>query len=159
MSTKKIITKKQIDQIVKNNESGVRFANKGLNKRLEKNKKVVERSLMLRENIRKKEAKKQQKEMGAVMPRPDIKPVADLSKETDENLLSAAIGLGLTAADMIDGGVDAVRALSIVKKADKVIQERANLRRLAMAGASGIVVNPPANEPRVVHVDSNGKSN
>ena len=110
----KTITKKQISQVLQTNTTGVKFANKSLQRKFEKNKKLLERNKAIEENIRKRSAKAADASASDIT----VAMVANLSKHTDQELLSAIIGLGMTITDLIDGKVDAVRALRLVKQAE-----------------------------------------
>lgn len=116
----KTITKKQISQVLQTNTTGVKFANKSLQRKFEKNKKLLERNKAIEENIRKRSAKAADASASDIT----VAMVANLSKHTDQELLSAIIGLGMTITDLIDGKVDAVRALRLVKQAEKLVAER-----------------------------------
>lgn len=142
---KTTITKKQISEILQNNVSGVQFANKSLQRKFEKQKKDLERKAAIKENLRKRSAKAL---AANNIPTSDVAMVANFSDQTDQELLSAIIGLGVTAADLIDGKVDAVRALRLVKEAEKLMFE--HQQRKALGGA--VQVQAPV--PPIVKVNS-----
>lgn len=110
------ITKGDVQTAIDNNYSNVAFRNKGAQARFEKNKRIVARQALLRENAKKLSAKNEKMRTGEAMPAPEEKHTTDLSQHTDEQLFKAISMLGLSAADMIDGGVDTSRALAIYTK-------------------------------------------
>ena len=122
------ITKGDVQKAIDNNYSNVEFHNKGAQARFEKNKRIVERQATLRKNAKVLAAKAEQKRNdGVAMPEVDHKHVTDLSQYTDEQLFKAISMLGLTVTDMMDGGVDTSRALSIyTQHSRKEMEARAN---------------------------------
>lgn len=140
----KIITKKQISKALQTNTTGLKFANKSLQRKFEKNKKLIEKKRAVEENIRKRNAKKLAMQQ---IPETDLPASADLSAQPDSELISAIIGLGITAADLIDCKVDHVRALRLVSEAERI--KATHIHNKAMR--EDIAVQPPT--PRTISVN------
>lgn len=122
------ITKKQTQTAVQEIQSGanpnITFFNKSVAKRLKKNKEKLLREETLQENAKKLSEKMMTKQNAAPMPKPDIKNPVDYTAMDDDKLVSSIIVLGVTPADLIEGGIDAVRALRLYSEAQAKVVAR-----------------------------------